>query len=116
MSRPKLARLGSKVRTASLSPLKPGSTAKGGDGYRGSSSERGYGYRWQMARRRFLDQHPLCLMCNAEGRVEAATVVDHITPHRGDQRLFWREDNWQPLCASCHSSAKQRQEIADAVL
>ncbi|MCG8990866.1 HNH endonuclease [Laribacter hongkongensis] len=49
-------------------------------------------------------------MCLAEGRTVAATVVDHITPHRGDQRLFWDSSNWQPLCASCHSGAKQREE------
>ena len=31
-----------------------------------------------------------------------ATVVDHIVPHRGDHALFWDEQNWQPLCKSCH--------------
>ena len=30
------------------------------------------------------------------------TLVDHIVPHRGDQALFWDEQNWQPLCKSCH--------------
>ncbi|KEH08789.1 hypothetical protein GY15_32030, partial [Delftia sp. 670] len=58
----------------------------------------------------FLREHPLCLMCQAQGRVEAATVVDHITPHRGDQSLFWRRSNWQPLCATHHSRDKQREE------
>jgi 5-methylcytosine-specific restriction endonuclease McrA len=36
--------------------------------------------------------------------------VDHIIPHRGDKRLFWHRANWQPLCAPCHNSIKQRQE------
>ncbi|WP_400245601.1 HNH endonuclease [Niallia sp. JL1B1071] len=36
------------------------------------------------------------------GKLEKATVVDHIVPHRGDQDLFWDETNWQPLCKSCH--------------
>ena len=35
-------------------------------------------------------------------RLGRRTVVDHIVPHRGDARLFWDEDNWQPLCKSCH--------------
>lgn len=72
--------------------------------------QRGYGYKWQQARAQFLRQHPLCVMCEAAGRVEAATVVDHITPHRGDQSLFWRRSNWQSLCATHHSRDKQREE------
>ncbi|WP_189426952.1 HNH endonuclease [Devosia pacifica] len=35
---------------------------------------------------------------------------DHITPHRGDDQLFWDRTNWQALCAHCHNSTKQRQE------
>ena len=31
-----------------------------------------------------------------------ATVVDHVIPHRGDRKLFWDEQNWQPLCKECH--------------
>ncbi|WP_312056850.1 HNH endonuclease [Acinetobacter courvalinii] len=75
-----------------------------------SSTERGYGYRWQKARERFLRSNPLCVYCKASGRVEVATVVDHIIPHRGDQDIFWDESQWQSLCVSCHSSVKQREE------
>ena len=32
-----------------------------------------------------------------------ATVVDHIKPHRGDQKLFWDRSNWQPLCEHHHN-------------
>ncbi|MCH7379340.1 MULTISPECIES: HNH endonuclease [Acinetobacter] len=75
-----------------------------------SSTERGYGYRWQKARERFLRSNPLCVYCKAKGQVEVATVVDHIIPHRGDQEIFWDESQWQSLCASCHSSVKQKEE------
>lgn len=75
-----------------------------------TSAQRGYGYKWQQARAQFLREHPLCVMCDADGRVEAATVVDHITPHRGDQSLFWRRSNWQSLCSTHHSRDKQRAE------
>lgn len=75
-----------------------------------TSSQRGYGYQWQKVRERHLEAHPLCVMCEAEGKVTAATVVDHRTPHRGDQTIFWDEKNWQSLCASHHSSDKQREE------
>ncbi len=75
-----------------------------------SSTQRGYGYRWQQARKRFLSAHPLCVYCKRDGRVTVAEVVDHITPHRGDQKLFWDQNNWQALCSSCHSSIKQKEE------
>lgn len=74
------------------------------------TAERGYGGRWQAARARFLFSNPLCVMCKAKGRIELATVVDHKTPHRGNQELFWKQDNWQSLCASCHSGDKQAME------
>lgn len=75
-----------------------------------TSTRRGYGYKWQKAREQFLQEHPLCVMCQAEGRVTVATVVDHIVLHRGDPSLFWRRSNWQSLCATHHSRDKQRDE------
>jgi 5-methylcytosine-specific restriction enzyme A len=42
--------------------------------------------------------------------VVAATVADHIVPHRGDERLHWDESNIQGLCAHCHSSTTQQSE------
>lgn len=29
--------------------------------------------------------------------------MDHIKPHRGDQKLFWDRGNWQPLCVHHHN-------------
>jgi len=49
-------------------------------------------------------------MCEARGRVTPATVVDHITPHRGDMARFWDRENWQSLCAPCHDIDKARME------
>lgn len=70
---------------------------------RGTPNERGYTYRWQQARLRYLHKHPLCTHCSAKGIVTVATDVDHIIPHRGNHKLFWDESNWQSLCHSCHS-------------
>lgn len=75
-----------------------------------TSSQRGYGYKWQKAREGFLRSHPLCVMCHAQDLVTAATVVDHKIPHRGDQAVFWDRGNWQSLCATHHSRDKQREE------
>ena len=71
---------------------------------RGSSGERGYTYRWQRLRLRFLMRYPLCAACEASGRTVAANEVDHVIPHRGDQALMWDESNWQALCKPCHSA------------
>ena len=73
---------------------------------RETASQRGYNSRWQKARLTFLARHPLCAECERQGKVTAATVVDHVIPHKGDQVLFWdSENNWAALCASCHSRA-----------
>ena len=72
------------------------------DRVRGGADARGYDSRWRKARKLFLERNPLCVECRKEGRLTPATVVDHIIPHRGDQKLFWDETNWQPLCKEHH--------------
>ena len=49
-------------------------------------------------------------MCMDGGRITKATVVDHIEPHRGSLVKFW-DGPFQSLCATHHSSTKQREEI-----
>ncbi|MHA6481074.1 HNH endonuclease [Paenibacillus sp. strain BS8-2] len=80
------------------------------DHYRRSSTSRGYNYEWQMARKAFLRENPLCKYCINAGRVEASTVVDHIIPHRGDQVLFWLRSNWQALCKAHHDAKTARED------
>lgn len=82
----------------------------GYDERRGTAASRGYGSRWRKARATYLARHPLCVKCERRGRVTEATVVDHRIPHKGDPALFWDEGNWQALCGSCHSGAKQAEE------
>ena len=89
-----------------------------------------YGSRWNIARLSFLQDHPLCSMCQEQHRIVAATVVDHIEPHKLSdaiqsdnplaiakaQKLFWDKKNWQPLCKAHHDSTKQRMEKSGAVI
>ena len=78
---------------------------------RQSASKRGYNYKWVAARETFLRAHPLCAYCYKAGYVEAATVVDHIIPHKGNQHLFWdSQNNWQALCKKCHDKVKAKEE------
>ena len=95
-----------------------------------SKEPRIYGSRWDKARLTFLQQYPLCVMCDEQGRKTAATVVDHVKPHKlkdaiksGNrdaiakaQKLFWDTANWQPLCKQHHDSTKQRMEKSGTVI
>lgn len=54
-------------------------------------------------------RQPLCVMCGQMGKIEAATVVDHITPHKGNKELFYAGP-FQSLCALHHNSTKARIE------
>ena len=75
-----------------------------------TSAQRGYGYAWQKARAGHLANSPLCVMCERDGRVTLATVVDHSTPHRGDMKLFWDSSNWQALSKECHDKKTARED------
>lgn len=65
--------------------------------------------RWVVRSRQQLREHPLCVMCLAQGRVEAARVADHIIPHKGDKVLFW-EGKLQSLCVPHHNASKKQIE------
>lgn len=59
-------------------------------------------------RRRWLEQHPLCCRCDAEDRVSAATVPDHIVP-------LWAngpdtDSNLQSLCKAHHDAKSACEE------
>lgn len=69
---------------------------------RRNASQRGYDRRWRRVRREWLANHPYCAQCDRDGFVRAATVVDHIKPHRGNETLFWDPRNRQSLCKRCH--------------
>jgi 5-methylcytosine-specific restriction enzyme A len=49
----------------------------------------------------------MCL--EQSGVYTAATVADHVTPHRGNAQQFWH-GRLQSLCASHHSRDKQLAE------
>ena len=80
------------------------------DRERGTAHQRGYDHKWEVARIEFLELNPLCADHNKRGYVQIATVVDHITPHKGDKKLFWDKTNWQPLCKPCHDRKTQTED------
>lgn len=65
---------------------------------------------WYRLRYAQLQKQPLCEYCEQVGRVVAATIVDHIKPHKGDEELFFNSENLQSLCKQHHDSTKQKEE------
>jgi 5-methylcytosine-specific restriction protein A len=86
---------------------------KEADAKRGSSTARGYGYKWQLASKGFLRAHPLC-QCpdclEGEKQITIAVVVDHIIPHGGDMTLFWDRNNWQSMGKTCHDRKTAKED------
>lgn len=77
------------------------------DASRPSARARGYDSKWDKERAAYLKLHAVCVRPSCDA---PSDVVDHIVPHKGDQRLFWSRSNWQALCTSCHSRWKQAME------
>lgn len=67
---------------------------------RGTTAQRGYGYRWQQYRIHYLQANPLCVHCE---RKEAKHVDHKVAVSGADDPLFWEQSNHQALCPSCHS-------------
>lgn len=76
-----------------------------------SESQRWYNLRrWYARRKHQLRVQPFCVYCAREGYTVAATVADHIIPHRGDPKKFWT-GALQSMCAYHHNAYKKSEEI-----
>jgi 5-methylcytosine-specific restriction protein A len=70
--------------------------------------ERIRGRRLQAIRRSHLSAYPLCVHCEAQGRTELATEVDHIVALvNGGADM---DSNRQGLCKDCHAD-KTRADL-----
>ena len=65
--------------------------------------------RWKRLRTRQLLDYPVCAICADRGLVCAATIVDHVEPHRGDWNRFVL-GKLQSLCKPCHDGIKRMIE------
>ena len=77
---------------------------------REGASKRGYTSKWRKLSKLYLKEHPLCLECHRQGKLMVATVVDHVIPHRGDEKLMWDNCNWQALCKRCHDKKTRKYD------
>lgn len=68
--------------------------------------------RWKALRAAHLRQHPLCVMCQAEGSIVAGRIVDHKKTVRAGADPYDAE-NLQTLCDR-HHNAKRSEEARQA--
>lgn len=71
------------------------------------------GRRLQAIRRSHLSAYPLCVHCDAQGRVALATQIDHIVALvNGGEDI---DSNRQGLCKDCHDN-KTRMDLGHRVV
>lgn len=63
---------------------------------------------WRRLRKRKLAESPLCELCNEQGYVTAAVIVDHIKPIKTNPELKLKKSNLRSLCQSCHNRHGQK--------
>ncbi|WP_430009859.1 HNH endonuclease [Methylophaga lonarensis] len=93
-------------RPKGYKPKQPWQRAARGQGK--TTTERGYGWRWQQQRKRIIERDfGLCQPCKAKGVVTAFDEVDHIInlASGGDDS----DKNLQCICAHCHKEKTQRE-------
>ena len=64
---------------------------------------------WKRVRIQTLQQYPLCYMCKKEGKIEPATIVDHIIGFEDKHDPLANDpENFVTLCKSHHQSVTVR--------
>lgn len=66
---------------------------------------------WVEYRNKFLRHNRDCYCCG-----QPARVVDHFVAFKGNEELFRKQDNFVPMCKSCHSTVTQlydKQAVPD---
>ena len=74
---------------------------------RGTTTERGYGARWQRIRKAYLSKHPLCERCLTDERTRAADLVHHKDRNPRNNRY----DNLESMCNACHDVEHKRDRF-----
>ena len=68
--------------------------------------------RWRRFSKRFKENNPLCVKCEAEGRTSATKYTDHVKRLRdghGADLDNLKDEDYQPLCETCHASKSGKE-------
>lgn len=61
--------------------------------------------RWKVLRAKMLRKYKTCALCPATENLS----VHHIVPPKGDEELFFDENNLIVLCRDCHNKQTERE-------
>jgi len=61
--------------------------------------------KWRALKRKIIATFNACAICGSQEGLE----VHHIEPPRGDENLFFAEDNLCVLCHQCHVRVTNRE-------
>lgn len=70
--------------------------------------ERDRSWAFKKARERYLSDNPLCMYCEADGRVTAACILEHRVP-LWQGGAMWSEANWAASCKPCADAKTARE-------
>jgi len=73
---------------------------------RDPATRKRYGHSWQKIRAAYLAAHPLCEVCEQDGKLTPAVLVHHRVPLADGGGHEAR--NLQALCERCHSAHHAR--------
>ena len=72
------------------------------DMHRGSAGDRGYDSRWNRFSAGYKRRHPLCALCEAEGRTTPTAIGHHMSPVSKGGAVLVADEELLPVCAACH--------------
>jgi 5-methylcytosine-specific restriction protein A len=61
--------------------------------------------RWRSLRKKILKEQSHCLYCGSTECLQ----VHHVVPPRGNEELFFNENNLIVVCAACHRIITNRE-------
>jgi 5-methylcytosine-specific restriction protein A len=69
---------------------------------RPTAAHRGYSRHWSKVAKLHKAEHPLCQLCELEGRVTIATISHHVNTVSRGGSVIVAEDELVACCAVCH--------------
>jgi len=74
---------------------------------RASAATRGYDSRWARFARTYKRLHPLCIVCELEGRTTLTDVPHHLEPVASGGELYPGDEGLLPVCYACHQRVEK---------
>jgi hypothetical protein len=72
-----------------------------------SAAARGYDSRWARFARTYKRVHPLCVVCELEGRTKLTDVPHHLEPVASGGELYPGDEGLLPVCNRCHQRVEK---------